>query len=85
MYWYSTESSRRPVVRRLVALERLVGDLVLQVQPVAQDAQLRCRVIFLIWWVALRPSISGPSVQPLIVLARMAVGAPLPRFSVAAL
>ncbi len=33
-------------------------------------------VIFLIWWVALRPSTSGPSVQPLIVLARMTVGAP---------
>ena len=34
-------------------------------------------VIFLIWWVALRASISGPSVQPLIVLARITVGAPL--------
>ena len=35
-------------------------------------------VIFLIWWVALRASISGPSVHPLIVLARMTVGrAPL--------
>ena len=33
-------------------------------------------VIFLIWWVALRPSTSGPSVQPLIVLARITVGAP---------
>ena len=33
-------------------------------------------VIFLIWWVALRASISGPSVQPLIVLARMTVGRP---------
>ncbi|MGH9108941.1 MAG: hypothetical protein ACRDY3_05665 [Acidimicrobiales bacterium] len=33
-------------------------------------------VIFLIWWVALRASIWGPSVHPLIVLARMAVGAP---------
>ena len=32
--------------------------------------------IFLIWWVALRPSMSGPSVQPLIVLHRIAVGAP---------
>src|SRR5438477_574495 len=32
-------------------------------------------VIFLIWCVALRASKSGPSVQPLIVLARMTVGA----------
>ena len=32
------------------------------------------RVIFLIWWVALRDSISGPSVHPLMVLARITVG-----------
>ena len=31
-------------------------------------------VIFLIWWVALRASISGPSVQPFTVFARIAVG-----------
>ena len=34
-------------------------------------------VIFLIWWVAFLASISGPSVHPLIVLARIAVGAPV--------
>jgi hypothetical protein len=34
-------------------------------------------VIFLIWWVALRPSTSGPRVHPLMVLARMTVGAPV--------
>ena len=37
---------------------------------------------FFAWWVMLRPSTPGPSVQPLIVLARMTVGAP--RNSVAA-
>ena len=34
-------------------------------------------VISLIWWVALRPSTSGPSVHPLIVFARITVGAPV--------
>ena len=68
---------RRPEVRRLGAVgERLLGDLVLEVEALAQGAQLRCSVSFLIWWVALRPSTSAPSVQPLIVLARMTVGAP---------
>ena len=85
MYWYSTESAGRPVVGRQVAVEGLVGDLVLEVQPVAQHRAAAGPVIFLIWWVALRPSISGPSVQPFTVLARITVGRPLPRFSVAAL
>ena len=33
-------------------------------------------VIFLIWWVALRASTSGPSAQPFTVCARITVGAP---------
>ena len=33
-------------------------------------------VIFLIWWVELRPSKPEPSVQPLTVFARMTVGTP---------
>ena len=41
-------------------------------------------VSFLIWWVALRPSTPDPSVHPLIVLQRMTVGLPEPRFSTAA-
>ena len=45
-----------------------------EVQPVAQQLAAASLVIFLIWWVALRASISGPSVQPLMVLARMTVG-----------
>ena len=41
-YRYSGESIRRPVVGRVVAVgQRLVGDLVLQVQPLAQDLELR--------------------------------------------
>ena len=60
----------------MLGVERLVGDLVLQVEPVAEGLAAAALVIFLIWWVALRASISGPSVQPLIVLARMTVGAP---------
>ena len=66
-----------------VTLERRVGDVVGQVEAVAQASRSCALVIFLIWWVALRASISGPSVQPLIVLARMTVGAP--RCSVASL
>ena len=31
-------------------------------------------VIFLIWWVALRASSPSPSVQPLMVLAKITVG-----------
>ena len=48
-------------------------------------ARIWSLVIFLIWWVELRPSKPGPSVQPLTVLARITVGRPEPRFSVAAL
>ena len=33
-------------------------------------------VSFFIWWVALRPSKSLPSVQPLMVCARITVGCP---------
>ena len=40
-------------------------------------------VSFFIWWVALRASKSGPSVQPLMVWARITVG--WPTCSVAAL
>ncbi len=42
----------------------------------SRSARTCALVIFLIWCVALRASISGPSVQPLIVLARMTVGEP---------
>ena len=34
-------------------------------------------VSFLTWWVALRASVALPSVQPLIVCARMTVGLPV--------
>ncbi|MXW89382.1 MAG: hypothetical protein F4Z54_07650 [Acidimicrobiaceae bacterium] len=38
-------------------------------------SSINCEVvIFLIWWVALRPSKPCPRVHPLIVLARMTVG-----------
>ena len=40
MYWYSIESFDGPEVRRGVAVERRLGDLVVQVQPVAQRDQL---------------------------------------------
>ena len=37
-----------------------------------------CSVSFFAWWVMLRPSTPVPSVQPLTVLARIAVGCPWP-------
>ena len=46
-----------------VAVERRLGDLVVQVQPVAQASSCSL-VIFLIWWVALRPSMSGRASSP---------------------
>ena len=52
------------------------GSTSLEVQAVAQRPCSCAAVIFLIWWVALRPSNPGPSVQPLIVFARMTVGSP---------
>ena len=78
MYWYSarvrrpagstagssSSSSARRGSRR-------------EVEAVAERARAASLVIFLIWWVALRPSTSGPSVQPLTVLARITVGAPV--------
>ncbi|MEY4009924.1 MAG: hypothetical protein RLZZ93_616 [Actinomycetota bacterium] len=83
MYWYSTESA---------AGLKYGGS-----SPSSMDSGIsssRCRrarisiscsfVSFLIWCVALRPSTPEPSVQPLMVLQRMTVGRPEPRFSTAA-
>ncbi len=61
------------VVGGLLGVEGFVGDLLLEIEAVAQ-ASSWALVIFLIWWVALRASISGPRVHPLTVLARMTVG-----------
>ena len=43
---------------------------------VSRNAFSSSGVSFLIWWVALREAIPAPSVQPLIVFARMTVGLP---------
>ena len=67
---------QRDVGRLLVVGQRVLGHLVLRGGGARAGARSWSVVIFLIWWVALRPSTSGPSVQPLIVLARMTVGAP---------
>ena len=70
MYWYSSVLGG-PVERRLARLRgprrgsRPAGTG----GPGAPSAAPV--VIFLIWWVELRASISGPSVHPLIVLARI--------------
>ena len=37
MYWYSSESLAERDVRRVLGVETLVGDLVVEVQPVAQS------------------------------------------------
>ena len=76
MYWYSSESSAGRKYGGHVAVERRRrGSRRAGTAGRAAPAAGRL-VIFLIWWVALRPSTPGPSVQPLTVLARMTVGAP---------
>jgi len=52
-----------PEVRRQVGVEVGLGDLLVEEEAVAQGPQL-VRVIFLIWWVALRDSIAGPRSTP---------------------
>ena len=84
MYWYSTESSDGRKYGGTSASSASSG--ISSWRYSRSRIALSCTAVsFLIWWVALRPSTSGPSVQPFTVLHRMAVGLPLPRFSVAAL
>ena len=84
MYWYSMLSSAGAEVRRKISVERRLGDLVLHVQAIAQHEQLRSRhLLDLVGGVA---ALDVGSERPTLDrLARIAVGAPVPRFSVAAL
>ncbi len=76
-YWYSAESPRRAEVGR-VARRRATRRGSRRAGAAGRAGSRSCSlVIFLIWCVALRPSTSGPSVQPLTVLARITVGAPI--------
>ena len=84
MYWYSIESW---LGRKYGGSSASIADSGISSCRYSRSRRATsCSlVIFLIWCVELRPSKPGPSVQPLIVLARITVGRPLPRFSVAAL
>ena len=84
MYWYSMESGAGTKYGGSSAWIESSGISSCRYRR-SRSATSWAFVIFLIWCVELRPSKPSPSVQPLTVLARMTVGAPEPRFSVAAL
>ena len=82
-YWYSTEPSLGRKYGGTSPTRAESGISSLRCKR-SRRARICSAFIFLIWCVALRPSMSGPSVQPLTVLHRIAVGRPLPRFCAAA-
>jgi hypothetical protein len=84
MYWYSTESSDGLKYGGSSASIELSG-ISSCMYSRSRRSTICCLVIFLIWCVELRPSKPSPRVHPLTVLQRITVGAPDPRFSVAAL